>query len=167
MQFQYEDVLITCEKDLDQFTTAEMVDLHNQAGVDIRPVKKFENRAAGMRLTWAKLTELGKKCNFYAPPKSTKVTAIDVQKDGQIQATKKVRAKAAEKAPRDTKHARLIAMLSRPAGATIEEIMEAFGWLRHTCRGYIFGNLKGKHGWSVESVKLDGRRTYRIYRQGE
>jgi hypothetical protein len=165
MQFQYEDVLITCEQDLDKFTTAEMVDLHNQAGVDVKPVKKFENRAAGMRLTWAKLNELGKKCNFYAPPKPAKIGEMKKEKEPKPAPAEKVKEPRARRA--GTKDARLVAMLKRPDGATIDEIMSVFGWLRHTCRGYIHGQLVTKRGYEIESTKVDngtarGTRRYRI-----
>ena len=75
------------------------------------------------------------------------------------------RAKAAG-APRkmreDSKQARLIAMLKRKEGASIEEIVEAFGWQPHTVRGAIAGALKRKLGLTVTSEKVDGRRVYRI-----
>lgn len=61
-----------------------------------------------------------------------------------------------------SKQARLIAMLKREEGASIEEIVEAFGWQPHTVRGAIAGALKKKLGLSVTSEKVDGRRIYRI-----
>lgn len=61
-----------------------------------------------------------------------------------------------------SKQALLIAMLRRDEGATIEQIVEATGWQRHTCRGAISGTLKKKLGLAVISGKIDGRRVYRI-----
>ncbi|CDK97900.1 conserved protein of unknown function [Magnetospirillum gryphiswaldense MSR-1 v2] len=62
-----------------------------------------------------------------------------------------------------TKQEALIAMLKRPEGACIAEIMEATGWLAHTIRGAIAGALKKKLGLTVASEKVDGRgRVYRI-----
>lgn len=87
-----------------------------------------------------------------------------------------VRAKAASKrgdakAPRatraDSKQARLIEMLKRKEGASIEEIVNAFGWQPHTVRGAIAGALKKKLGLEVTSEKLDGRgRVYAIWTEG-
>lgn len=63
----------------------------------------------------------------------------------------------------DTKQAQLIDMLKRPEGATIEEIVKAFGWQPHTVRGAIAGALKKKLGLNVRSDKDQQRgRVYRI-----
>jgi Protein of unknown function (DUF3489) len=63
----------------------------------------------------------------------------------------------------DSKQAKLIEMLKRPAGASIDEIVTAFGWQAHTVRGAIAGALKKKLGLKVVSEKSEGRgRIYRI-----
>ena len=63
----------------------------------------------------------------------------------------------------DTKQAKLIAMLTEKAGATVEEIAKAFGWQFHTVRGAIAGVLKKRLGLDVTSEKIEGRgRVYRI-----
>lgn len=67
------------------------------------------------------------------------------------------------KAPRVTKQQIMIDMLSRPEGATIEELVEATGWLSHTCRGAMSGALKKKMGLTIISEKEDQRgRVYRL-----
>ena len=76
-------------------------------------------------------------------------------------------AKATEEKPKgtraDSKQAQLIAMLKSPKGATIDEIVAAFGWQPHTVRGAIAGALKKKLGLEVTSEKVEGRgRVYRI-----
>ncbi len=63
----------------------------------------------------------------------------------------------------NTKQASLIAMLQRPEGASLDEIVAATGWLPHTVRGAIAGALKKKLGLTVTSEKAEGRgRVYRI-----
>jgi len=75
---------------------------------------------------------------------------------------KRTRASAGATRP-DTKQAQLIAMLKRPEGATIDEIVSAFGWQPHTVRGAIAGALKKKLGLNVLSDKIEGRgRVYRL-----
>jgi hypothetical protein len=66
--------------------------------------------------------------------------------------------------PREgTKQALLISMLRRPEGATVEEVVEATGWQKHTIRGAISGALKKKLSLDVTSDKVEGRgRVYRI-----
>jgi len=70
------------------------------------------------------------------------------------------------RAPRergDTKQAKVIAMLKRPAGATVEQIIKATGWQPHTVRGFFAGALKKRLGIEVTSEKReDGTRLYRI-----
>jgi hypothetical protein len=69
----------------------------------------------------------------------------------------------APKAPRVTKQQIMIDMLSRPEGATIEELVEATDWLSHTCRGAMSGALKKKMGLTITSEKEDQRgRVYRL-----
>ena len=75
----------------------------------------------------------------------------------EIDRTAKTRTRA------DSKQAKLIEMLRRPEGASIEEIVAAFDWQAHTVRGAIAGALKRKLGLDVTSEKIDGRgRVYRI-----
>ena len=75
----------------------------------------------------------------------------------EIDRTAKTRTRA------DSKQAKLIEMLRRPEGASIEEIVAAFDWQAHTVRGAIAGALKKKLGLDVTSEKIDGRgRVYRI-----
>nr|WP_026352649.1 DUF3489 domain-containing protein [Yoonia vestfoldensis] len=62
-----------------------------------------------------------------------------------------------------TKQAQIIALLQRPEGATIAEIVVATGWQAHSARGMISGALKKKLGLPVISEKVGGRGTvYRI-----
>ena len=61
-----------------------------------------------------------------------------------------------------TKQAQIIAMLQRPGGATVAEMVEASGWLAHTVRGCISGALKKKLGLPVTAEKVEGRGT--VYR---
>ncbi len=62
-----------------------------------------------------------------------------------------------------TKQSTLIAMLRAPDGATIEEIVAATNWARHTVRGAMSGALKKKLGLTITSEKVDGRgRTYKL-----
>ncbi len=62
-----------------------------------------------------------------------------------------------------TKQALLIAMLRRPEGATMEEIIAATQWQAHTARGAMSGALGKKLGLVVISAKEASKgRVYRI-----
>lgn len=69
---------------------------------------------------------------------------------------------AAEKvapAARQNKGDKILEMVARPGGATLEEIMTATGWQAHSVRGYI--STAAKKGNKIRSEKVDGKRTYR------
>jgi hypothetical protein len=62
----------------------------------------------------------------------------------------------------DTKHARIIAMLRKPAGATIAAIMAATDWQQHSVRGFLAGVVRKKLGLNLVSEQTDKGRVYRI-----
>ncbi|PZX36294.1 uncharacterized protein DUF3489 [Roseinatronobacter thiooxidans] len=63
-----------------------------------------------------------------------------------------------------TKQAQVIALLQRPEGASIAEIVAATGWLAHSARGLISGGLKKKLGLQITTQKEQGRGS--VYRMG-
>ena len=71
-----------------------------------------------------------------------------------------------------TKQEALIALMSRPEGATADQIADATGWQKHTIRGAIAGALKKKLGLTIttERVRMVGPNhegapgSYTIYR---
>jgi len=67
--------------------------------------------------------------------------------------------------PREgSKTSQVIAMLQREGGTTLEEIMTAMGWLKHTTRAMLSagGSLTKKHGLVVTSEKVGEKRVYSI-----
>ena len=71
---------------------------------------------------------------------------------------------AVQEAPRvraDSKQAQVIALLQRPQGTSIAEIMALTGWQAHSIRGLFAGTLK-KRGILVTSEKSEGGE--RVYR---
>jgi hypothetical protein len=65
-------------------------------------------------------------------------------------------------AKRPLKQDAVIAMLRRAQGATVDEVVSATGWQRHTVRGVFSGTLKKKLGLTLASAKEDRGRVYRI-----
>jgi hypothetical protein len=76
-------------------------------------------------------------------------------KPAMAKSSKPGRAAPAEKTtPRaGTKQARMIELLQRPEGATVEQIAAATGWQKHTIRGAISGALKKKLGLKIEATR--------------
>jgi len=80
--------------------------------------------------------------------------------------TRKVTAPAAETsvpfAPKTaSKSAVIVALLKREGGATLDDMMTATGWQKHSVRGFMAGALK-KKGLIVASEKTEQGRRYRI-----
>jgi hypothetical protein len=63
-----------------------------------------------------------------------------------------------------TKQAQIIALLQRPEGAAITEIVAETGWMAHSVRGLISGALKKKLGLVINVAREDGRGS--VYRIG-
>ncbi len=86
----------------------------------------------------------------------------------KAQSSSKVRAKAARggisshRQARNSKQARVLALLSGPNGATITTVMRSTGWQPHTVRGFFAAVVRKKLGLKLESEKADGERVYRI-----
>ena len=62
----------------------------------------------------------------------------------------------------DTKHARVLAMLRKQAGATIAAIVAATDWQQHSVRGFLAGVVRKKLGLNLVSEQTDKGRVYRI-----
>ena len=65
-------------------------------------------------------------------------------------------------AKRPSKQDAVIAMLRRPEGSTVDEVVNATGWQRHTVRGVFSGTLKKKLGFTIASTNEERGRVYRI-----
>ena len=56
---------------------------------------------------------------------------------------------------------RILELLKRPGGGTLQELMAVTEWQPHSVRGFISGTLGKKMGLTVESAKSEkGERTY-------
>jgi hypothetical protein len=75
-------------------------------------------------------------------------------------------AKPLERPATPSKLQTLVALLSRPEGATLETMMAASGWQKHSIRGFLAGALK-KKGYTASSTITPEGRTYRITERGE
>jgi Protein of unknown function (DUF3489) len=62
----------------------------------------------------------------------------------------------------NSKQTRVIALMRRPQGATVDEMQRATGWQPHTVRGAIAGVIKKRLGLAVASTKEERGRVYRI-----
>jgi hypothetical protein len=63
---------------------------------------------------------------------------------------------------RESKKARIIAMLRAPGGATIEAMARAAKWQPHSVRGFLAGVVRKKLGLTLVSADGENGRVYRI-----
>jgi len=103
------------------------------------------------------------KAEAAKPAKGKKPVAAPKQRKATKKAAKPAKA-AKNTTPREgTAKAKVIAMMQRKGGATLESIMKETGWQAHTVRGFV-SILGSKHGLKIESSKResDGARVYAL-----
>jgi hypothetical protein len=98
------------------------------------------------------------------PKSRTKASARSSARTTAKPAARKRSAAALSKpnAGSNTKHARILAMLRTPAGATIAAIMKVTDWQQHSIRGFLAGVVRKKLDLNLVSELTDKGRVYRI-----
>jgi hypothetical protein len=104
-------------------------------------VSRFENRKIAIARIWRGIEGEGEPC-AHAVPTRRATRNRKVFREG-------------------SKGAQVGFLLSRPEGATLNEIRTATGWQAHTVRGFISRTLR-KQGRKVRSFRKDGERVYRL-----
>lgn len=78
------------------------------------------------------------------------------------QATRNADASQPTSPARETKRAAVLLLLEREGGASLDELVTATGWQRHSLRG-LLSTMGSKGGHKIESATVEGRgRTYSI-----
>jgi hypothetical protein len=115
----------------------------------VQPVERFTSRRVAVGRIWKAIQHL--KPTGGAQRKQVRLKKSNVGKE----ATRKQRGK-------DTKTAKIIALLRRPAGAGLKTLMKVTGWQAHSVRGFVSGQLGKKMGLRIRSFQRDGERVYII-----
>lgn len=66
--------------------------------------------------------------------------------------------------PKPNKTEKVLALLVRTGGATLDELVEATGWLPHTARAMLTGLRKKGH--TIERTKVGGVSRYAVSKSG-
>jgi hypothetical protein len=131
---------------------------------DLKPVKKFENRAKAVARIWVAIQRLGAQVEAAAatpaPPKAKRAARKDAVVAPTAAAPLAPETKA--KAPREgSQTAKVIALLKQDGGVTLDAIMAATGWQKHSCRGFI-STLPKKTGLVITSIRRESDKA-RVY----
>jgi hypothetical protein len=62
----------------------------------------------------------------------------------------------------DSKQDKIVALLQRPEGATLDVLVKETQWQKHSVRGFLAGTVRKKLKLPLLSEKIDGVRNYRI-----
>jgi hypothetical protein len=175
------------------WTTSRLIEIWNGLP-GVTPVNKFKDRKTALTRIWNAIQSFGQEAQSDAEPEIAEETLpiseeaepepTDSEQHADVceqapdvallaepptkKTTRKAKAPTGEKvvkAPREeSKTSRVIAMLKREGGATLEEIMTEMGWLKHTTRAMLSagGSLTKNHGLVVTSEMVGDRRTYSI-----
>lgn len=157
---------------------ARLVEIWNGfAGVagqfaNLKPVKRFMDRKTGLRRIWSALQLLAPEAieaSVQAPapvaglaaPKAKKgkgAKNADNPKQPRERTKRKTDAQPAKPADagKTTAKDTVLAMIRKKGGASLDEIVTATGWQKHTVRGFI-SVVPGKAGLTVTSSKGEGR----------
>jgi hypothetical protein len=153
---------------------------------ELKEVKRFTDRKSAVTRIWAAAQRLGEtleeEMNIAEQDmlraQQEMLSATKAAKPAKVARTPKPKAHVKPKATKDatstdgapapkqregTRKATVVALLERPGGATLEEIMAATLWQKHSVRGFI-STLGSKHGYTVASIRResDKARVYRI-----
>lgn len=126
---------------------------------NLKPVKKFTSRQTAVSRIWQAIARLSPDA---APQAAPVAPAKGSSKKSPTKSSRRARAEKGATESRTNKKAEVIALMKRAKGATLDEIVGATGWQKHTVRGFV-SILGSKGGLKVESAKNDaGERTYHI-----
>jgi hypothetical protein len=124
-----------------QWPMKRLVEIWNRLP-GVEPVTRFTDRKTAMARIWRALQ-----------PQTDKPVAKAGRRASQTRHRPVFRA--------GSKAAQVCTLLSRPQGATLNEIRSETGWQAHTVRGFISRNLSKPSG-KVRSFERAGERVYRL-----
>jgi hypothetical protein len=151
---------------------------------ELKEVKRFTDRKSAVARIWNAAKRLGAALEeemniaeqdmlraqqeMLSPAKAAKPAKIAHTPKPKAHAKPKVTKDAtstdgapAPKQREGTRKATVLALLERAGGATLEEIMAATAWQKHSVRGFI-STLGSKHGYTVTSTRRETDKV-RIY----
>ena len=121
-----------------------------------RVIKKTSQSKATKSPIQVKPKSTGPDPSLSLPPKSTPTPKL--VKPSGVPAPSKLKAAS--------KQDQIIALLHKPQGVNLTELMQATSWQAHSIRGFLSGTIKKKLNLNLISQKIDGAQVYRIGTDG-
>jgi hypothetical protein len=151
------------------WTASRLVEIWNSIPGCV-PVKKFTNRETAILRIWKAIQSLDGSVAAHAAsltseqsPAGNRSTRARNKTRGSQTADPTPTSTAEVVARADSKTAKVLAMLRRADGATLQQIMSVTGWQAHSVRGFVSGTLGKKLHLTVVSAKgEDGQRRYSV-----
>lgn len=147
-----------------QWDASRLVEIWNSL-TGVKPVQRFQSRSVGCKRIWTFIQKL-RDANEQAPAveeKKSKRASKGAKQTKAAVAARTKKAEVATGAKPGSKADIILGLIGRPTGATIEELMKAADWQRHSVRGFIAGTVGTKMGLTVVSSKdEDGSRRYTL-----
>ena len=140
----------------EHWPASRLVEIWNNL-TGVRPVERVTDRKTAVTRIWRVIQQLGSA----AAAAATEPQVSDKAKSRQ---SHQVRHLPGNTERKTTKTARVLALLKRPAGASLKNLVKATGWQPHSVRGFLSGHLRKKLGLRVKSFQRDGERVYEIGR---
>ena len=151
---------------------------------ELKEIKRFTDRKTAVARIWNAAQRLGEaledEINIAEQDmlraQQEMLSAAKAAKPAKVARTAAPKAPAKAKATKDatstdsapapkqregTRKATVVALLERAGGATLDEIMAATAWQKHSVRGFI-STLASKHGYAVVSTRREADKV-RIY----
>ena len=151
---------------------------------ELKEVKRFTDRKSAVTRIWNAAQRLGETLEeemniaeqdmlraqqeMLSTPKAAKpartARKVAPKAPAKPKATKDATGMDGAPAPKQregTRKATVVALLERAGGATLEEIMAATAWQKHSVRGFI-STLGSKHGYTIVSARRESDKA-RVY----
>ena len=122
----------------------------------VQPVRKFTSRKVAVRRIWTALEPRRSEPAIVVKRKRAPAKRTETATKGSGAS------KPGPMKPGGTKTDRVIALLRRPEGATLKQLMSATEWQPHSVRGFISAQIGKRLGLRVKSFTRAGERVYRI-----
>ena len=97
--------------------------------------------------------------HFRTPRRRAKKRAVQFQRDGSINRRPGL--------PHYSKIEKIVALLRRPDGAALGELVRTTGWQKHSIRGALSGAIKKQLGYALISLRSGVVHRYRIVSRPE